>query len=42
VNETGAVRNVTLAETDEFYAANVSSETRVYSVIRVEVVLWQS
>lgn len=41
-NETGHARNVTVADTGGFYAANTSPETRVYSVIRVEVVLWQS
>lgn len=41
-DESSHARNVTLAETDGFYAVNASPETRVYAVVRVEVVLWQS
>lgn len=41
-NESGQAGNVTLAEADGFYAVDASPDTRVYAVVRVEVVLWQS
>jgi hypothetical protein len=43
VDENGTSRNVTLADVDEgFYAPDTGTDSQIYNVIRVEVVLWQS